>query len=213
MRATHVRLGDFNYGSFDDDANAIDATIAEITTHPNYTDGSYYHNIAVVRLMNAVKFNNYIRPACLSLSQQMDASIDSAIWSGWPMKIFTYSRSLQETQSMNMRKYIMKLISTEACNEIYANQNHSLAMPMGISAQQFCAELESKARSTLELRPLEVSQICFLTVFDFGAIFFFSHSTNFAGIEWRTIANLSSTIQMHVHCIGIVAHKTIIWTN
>lgn len=155
MRATHVRLGDFNYGTSDDDANAIDATIAEITIHPNYTDGSYYHNIAVVRLTEAVKFNNYIRPACLS--QQLDPSIDSAIWSGWPMKIFTYSRPLQEAQSMNMRKYIMKLISAEACNEIYANQNHSIAMPMGISAQQFCAGLELKARSTLELRPLEVS--------------------------------------------------------
>lgn len=155
MKASHVRLGDFNYGISADDANAIDASIAEITIHPNYTDGSYYHNIAVVRLTEPVKFNNYIRPACLS--QQLDASIDSAILSGWPMKIFTFPRSLQDTQSMNLRKYIMKLISIELCNEMYANQNHSLDMPMRVSAQQLCAGIESKARSTLELRPLEVS--------------------------------------------------------
>lgn len=155
MKATHVRLGDFNYGISTDDANAIDATIAEIKIHPNYTDGSYYHNIAVIRLTEPVHFNSYIRPACLS--QQLDISIDSAILSGWAMKIFTFPKTLQDTQSMNLRKYIMKVITTEACNEIYAYQNQSFVMPMGISAQQFCAGLESKAGSTLELRPLEVN--------------------------------------------------------
>lgn len=164
MRATHVRLGDFNYGIPDDDANAIDAVVSEITVHPNYTDGSYYHNIAVIRLTESIRFNSHIRPACLS--QQLDTPIESAIWSGWPMKIFTYPRSLQDSPRMNLRKYIMKMITIETCNSIYTNQSQSFVMPMGVSAQQLCADLESKARSTLELRPLEVSSQSVL--FDLG---------------------------------------------
>lgn len=158
MRASHVRMGDFNYAitEDDDDTNAIDVSISEITVHPNYTDGSYYHNIAVIRLTESVRFTSYIRPACLS--QHLDiGTIDSAIWSGWPMKVFSFPRSLNDVQRTNLRKYIMKLMTTDACNEIYATQNQSFAMPMGITAQQLCAELESKAQSTLELRPLEVS--------------------------------------------------------
>lgn len=155
MRATHVRLGDFNYGDYDDDGNAVDASISEITVHPNYTDGSFYHNIAIIRLTEAVRFTSYIRPACLS--QQLDTSVDSAVWSGWPMKIFTFPRTLHDSETMDLRKYVMKLISTEACNEMFASQNHSFVMPMGVSPQQLCAELKYKARSTLELRPLEVS--------------------------------------------------------
>lgn len=158
MKASHVRLGDFNYGISDetDDVNVIDASIGEFVAHPNYTDDSYYHNIAVIRLSEAVRFSSHIRPACLS--QQLDvSSIESAIWSGWPMKVFTYPRSLYEAQRMDLRKYIMKLITTEVCNEMYANVSQTFPMPMGVSQQQLCAALKSKARSTLELRPLEVS--------------------------------------------------------
>lgn len=35
----------------------------------------------------------------------------------------------------------------------------------------------------------------------------------FAGIEWRTIANLSQSTQMHVHHVGIVAYETIVWVD
>lgn len=157
MKATHIRLGDFNYGDNDDDEYAVEATISETIIHPNYTEGSFYHNIALIRLSQAVAFNSYVRPACLSESFQTEATVDTATWTGWPMKIFTYPRPLQDTPSMDLRKYVMKLISAEMCNEIYANQSRSVVMPMGVSAQQLCAELDYKARSTLELRPLEVS--------------------------------------------------------
>lgn len=185
MRATHVRLGDFNYGDYDDDGNAVDASISEITVHPNYTDGSFYHNIAIIRLTEAVRFTSYIRPACLS--QQLDTSVDSAVWSGWPMKIFTFPRTLHDSETMDLRKYVMKLISTEACNEMFASQNHSFVMPMGVSPQQLCAELKYKARSTLELRPLEVSFNWLARLFCSLRLLFVVHCRNWTGHHCKFI--------------------------
>jgi hypothetical protein len=43
-----------------------DIGIAEIINHPEYKQSEKYNDIALYRLNNSIKFNEYSRPACIS---------------------------------------------------------------------------------------------------------------------------------------------------
>lgn len=158
VKPTHVRLGDFNYGSSNDDAEPIDVRIAEMFIHPNYTDEIYYNNIGLLRLDKTFQFNAHIRPACLPQKHDLDY-IDSAILAGWPMKVYNPPRAFRSKQDMELRKYIMKLISAKECNQSYA-EHEIVNMPMGISEKQICATIDIKKQleHVQPFRPLEVTR-------------------------------------------------------
>lgn len=89
--ATHVRLGDFNYGKAKDDADPIDIRVAERIIHPNYTAEYVYNNIALLRLEDPIHFNMHIRPACLPQSPITDVA-PNALLAGWPFKLYSIPR-------------------------------------------------------------------------------------------------------------------------
>lgn len=37
----------------------------ELYIHPDYNETVFYNDIGIIRLRNAVKFNQYVRPICL----------------------------------------------------------------------------------------------------------------------------------------------------
>lgn len=78
-------LGEYNQFSEEDEKRnqsrrkvyGIDKTI----NHPNYKEGSLYHDIALYQLKTEVEFDVFIRPICL----QTDSSVSErrAIGTGW----------------------------------------------------------------------------------------------------------------------------------
>lgn len=76
-----VRLGEHNLATTNDGANPVDYRISEIYTHPNYSIGGHYYDIALIRLNERVEFNTNIRPACLWQTYRINSTKGIAI--GW----------------------------------------------------------------------------------------------------------------------------------
>lgn len=154
--ATHVRLGDFNYGSERDDSKPLNVRIDAVILHPKYTRKSLYDNIALVRLDQSVDFNSHIRPACLP--QMFETVGETVSMTGWPFKLYSVPKSLRYKQDMTLRKYNMNSIDFEECQRIFAP--HSVkGMSQGFSDTQTCASIrmEDDRRHFKILRPLEVN--------------------------------------------------------
>lgn len=156
--ATHVRLGDFNYGSNHEHNKPMNVKVAEVILHPDYSkDGkkSLYNNIAVVQLDQSLDFAEHIRPACLP--QVSDVVDESVSMTGWPFKLYNVPRSMRHKQDMTLRKYNMHLVDGTECKQLFIL--HSVdGMPNGITDTQICASIvmEDHDRHFKMLRPLEV---------------------------------------------------------
>lgn len=64
-QARWVRLGELDLESNTEDARPTDFVIVDRIVHPEYNPPAVYHDIALFRLEEAVKFNDYYRPICL----------------------------------------------------------------------------------------------------------------------------------------------------
>lgn len=134
MYATHVRVGDFNYGSnTEDGANPSDIRIKEIIIHPNFTLSDQYDNIGLIRLAKPVEFNSYVRPACLPQTNEIRGN--EAFLTGWPFKFYNPPRPLRSKNDMELKKYIMKVIPEMECTENYAKHSNEVE----IMDTQLCA--------------------------------------------------------------------------
>lgn len=67
-----MRLGSISLTTNDDHTHIV--PIATIIIHPDYKSSSKYNDIALMRLSRAVYFNEFIRPACLNVNQQIEWS-------------------------------------------------------------------------------------------------------------------------------------------
>lgn len=167
--ATHVRLGDFNYGSNRDRSTPINVEVAKVILHPKYSKKSLYDNIALIQLHQSVDFNLHIRPACLP--QIFEIAGETVSMTGWPFKLYSVPRAMRYKQDMTLRKYNMDPIDEAECQRIF--EPHGIkGMSQGISSTQICAKiiLEEDQRNFKILRPLEVSihmleSRCFCTQF------------------------------------------------
>lgn len=81
VRPDVVRLGEQNLVRTDDKANPKDFGVADVIAHPDYRTSSHYSDIAVVKLADSVRFNKFIRPACLW--QNYDVNSTRAVATGW----------------------------------------------------------------------------------------------------------------------------------
>lgn len=155
IEATHVRLGDFNYGTDKETYQPLNVKIADVILHPKYTKKSLYDNLALVQLDQSVKFGLHIRPACLP--QMFDVAEQTVSMTGWPFKLYSVPRSLRYKQDMTLRKYNMNPIDLEECQKIFAPHNIK-GMSQGITDTQICASIimEDDQRFFKVPRPLEV---------------------------------------------------------
>ncbi|XP_055303544.1 serine protease snake-like [Sitodiplosis mosellana] len=153
--ATHVRLGDFNYGSNKEILKPLNVKIAEVILHPKYTKKSLYDNLALVQLQQSVKFGLHIRPACLP--QMFEIAEQTVSMTGWPFKLYSVPRSLRYKQDMTLRKYNMNPIDFEECKKIFGPHDIK-GMLQGITNTQICATIimEDDQRYFKMPRPLEV---------------------------------------------------------
>ncbi|KAL9890440.1 kallikrein-8-like [Glossina fuscipes fuscipes] len=67
--ANWVRLGDLDHDIYTDDALTQDIKTKNYIPHPQYyfSKQTFYHDIALIELATEAVFNDYVRPACLSL--------------------------------------------------------------------------------------------------------------------------------------------------
>lgn len=80
-RPSVVRLGESNLATRNDGANPGDYRVSEIFTHPNYSIGGHYYDIALIKLNERVEFSTNIRPSCLWQTHGINSS--KAIATGW----------------------------------------------------------------------------------------------------------------------------------
>jgi hypothetical protein len=79
--AKWVRLGDLNLKTTNDNTRAQDFSVAKIFRHPEYKSPAHYNDIGLLQLDRDVKFDGYVRPACLHVEQDVPAKPPEAI--GW----------------------------------------------------------------------------------------------------------------------------------
>lgn len=127
----YVRLGDWNVTSDTDDARTIDVRIVERFRHEEYKIPSKYNDIALLKLENPIKFNMYVRPACLA--ETFDVGTEKVIATGWGRTEYG------EMTSNTLQKVVLDMIGVSECNASYA-QHLSRNLRKGIVEQtQFCA--------------------------------------------------------------------------
>ncbi|XP_037892047.1 phenoloxidase-activating factor 3-like [Glossina fuscipes] len=78
-----VRLGELDHGTNSDDALTQDIKIKNFIPHHQYykTKLSKFHDIALIELAKEAIFNDYVRPACLSLVDDND--FRQFLFTGW----------------------------------------------------------------------------------------------------------------------------------
>lgn len=107
--------------------------MAQAIHHPGYVKPKKYNDIGLIRMARSVKFNEYIRPACLP--EMFSTGTQRAIATGWGKTDASESRG-----SDILMKVGLDLYSDDECRQQYAD--HSLLEPLsdGIVAEtQFCA--------------------------------------------------------------------------
>lgn len=144
--ASHVLLGDLNYGSNTDDAQPRQFRIMERIKHPDFKYPSKYNDIALVRMNAPVQFNNYIRPACLPQSKSIDKK--NVIASGWGRVNHTSS------PSEYLQKVVLELFTSFECNQSYFDQI-GRQLKQGITEEtQLCAGSHGDQRDTCQVREM-----------------------------------------------------------
>lgn len=112
--ATHVLLGDLNYGSEADDAQPRRYRIIERIKHERFKVPSKYNDIALVKFDGPVPLNNYIRPACLPLSKSIE--LKHVIATGWGR--LNYNAAVSE----HLQKVVLELFTHQECNQSFSNE-------------------------------------------------------------------------------------------
>lgn len=110
--AKYVRLGDLDNASDEDDAFAQQYNIIKNITYPLYKFPDRYHDIALLKIDKKIKFNEYIRPACLP--DVYTTPSGRIVVPGWGQNSF---RGNSKTY---LQKVAMNLVSHRDCNETYA---------------------------------------------------------------------------------------------
>ncbi|TDG47409.1 hypothetical protein AWZ03_006137 [Drosophila navojoa] len=102
-----------------------DVLIEEVIVHPDYNKDSpsQTYDIAMIRLKDAVKLNNYVQPICLPNQQLHADELEDLVTEvgGW-----------KATSSSRLRKNEVIIESIETCQKQYAAQN------IHIMASQLC---------------------------------------------------------------------------
>lgn len=86
-------------------------TVSEVIPYPGYSN-TKYHDICLLRLSENVKFNTYVRPACLQTEKHIP--YDLAIVTGW-------GTVESEEPSAELLEVVLEFFSASECNSTYAS--------------------------------------------------------------------------------------------
>ncbi|XP_021921296.1 venom protease-like [Zootermopsis nevadensis] len=125
--AKWVRLGDLNLRSTDDKTRTQDFSIAQIFRHPGYAKPAHYNDIGLLKLDRDVKFDGYVRPACLHVEQDIPTKMPEAI--GWGLTDWIGSKG-----SDVLLKVGLNFVNPEICNDTFGPLIGGRELRVGITA-------------------------------------------------------------------------------
>lgn len=142
--AQYVRLGDLDIDNDRDDSQPIQVNITERIKHPDYKVPSKYNDIALLRLAEKIKFNSYVRPACLA--NTFEPPTKKAVATGWGLTEYSGK------PSKRLLKVILELYTHSECNQTYSNDINRALLNGIIHEQQVCAGSHDFARDTCQVQ-------------------------------------------------------------
>ncbi|CAH1642678.1 unnamed protein product [Spodoptera littoralis] len=130
-----VQLG----SSYLDDPGALVVKVLAVIRHPKYKQRRAYHDIALIKLANKVKFSEVIRPACLGEPPPEGKSI---IATGWGRTEFGGDHSFV------LRSVSLPVWNMEECRDVWGT---SLKLPNGVTADShICAGEKAGGKDTCQ---------------------------------------------------------------
>ncbi|XP_073966760.1 uncharacterized protein isoform X2 [Choristoneura fumiferana] len=130
-----VQLG----SSYLDDPGALVVRVASVIRHPKYKQPRSYYDLALVKLVNVVKFSEVIKPACLGVAPSAGQSI---IATGWGRTEYGGD------QSHELRSVSIPIWRMDKCREVLGT---SRKLPDGPSSEsQVCAGEERGGKDTCQ---------------------------------------------------------------
>lgn len=136
-RVSRIHLGEWDTDT-DPDCSQGDCAppaqripVSKVTPHPEYqpTSRNQFNDIALIRLSYPVTYNDFVKPICLPLDNNLRSKThvaEALEVSGWG-----------KTETVNASKRKLKVrvngVSTDSCNSVYARQN------VVIGSTQVCA--------------------------------------------------------------------------
>jgi len=135
-----VRLGEYNIERDNDGADPEDFGVQRVIVHPNYLKAFKYNDIALLRLNRDVRFNKFIRPACLPTDNNIRGR---PIATGWGRTDFV------GRQSEILMKVALNVIDNRQCNTYYnSNGPAAASFASGIVDTMLCAGYVEGGRDT-----------------------------------------------------------------
>nr|XP_019545733.2 serine protease snake-like [Aedes albopictus] len=134
--ADFVRLGEHDVN--ENSGNHKDFDIASITRHPDYRFSSSYHDIALIKLNENVRFSKVIRPACLWTKH--DINVNAVIATGYGMM------ETGGNHSTVLRKVVLKFLDRDICGMQFSGRSFR----SGLIDEQLCIGSDTSARDTCQ---------------------------------------------------------------
>ncbi|KAL3278018.1 hypothetical protein HHI36_013359 [Cryptolaemus montrouzieri] len=132
--ATLVRLG---VTAINDLYHRQDISILDRLSHPKFEYPSFYNDIGLIKLAKAAVFNEYVRPACLNLQQNITDT--RALATGWGRMDF------EGDSSENLLKVTLELGDAVICNKSLNREAFRRKLKEGIVGDtQICAGSQGK---------------------------------------------------------------------
>lgn len=129
---SHVRLGEYDIKTEQDcylddcvgPEAVLDVPIEKHIPHENYDPASknQYHDIALLRLSQPVKYNSFIKPICLPTNPQLR----SADFVGNSLEVAGWGRTETAGQSNVKLKAQVGGVALEPCNKVYEKYSVTL---------------------------------------------------------------------------------------
>lgn len=137
MKPDVIRLGEQNLKRNDDGAKTQDFQIEQVIRHPDYRAASKYNDISLFKLNRDVKITEFVKPACLWQSFEVNYTSATAIG-------FGLTKDYGD-QSDDLLKVSLHLIGNKRCNGFYEK---STPLIDGIIDSQICAGDEVEEKDT-----------------------------------------------------------------
>lgn len=126
--------------------NSKDYNVIKRIPHPNYVNGHYYDDIALLQLDQSISFNEFIAPICLyygEASSELSSATLTAI--GW-------GRTAPNGDvSAELQKIEISYVPYETCQIIYSNISKDI-LPYGIKEDsQICAGTDDGSKDACQV--------------------------------------------------------------
>ncbi|KAL7010714.1 hypothetical protein ACKWTF_016849 [Chironomus riparius] len=130
----------------DTELNAQLIVIDSFISHPNYKSSEKYFDIALIKLKSFIRFDEYVRPACVCLPSGLENPWRKAIAIG-----FGKTNYENDKGTPHLMKVLLSYVDRATCVRTY--QSYKL-LKNGIIDSQFCAGDSRGEKDSCEVRAI-----------------------------------------------------------